>query len=800
MERGTSADHVEAVLAIDDRVLRNYWVTQSYADLAAGLSALLNPDTANWCTFGTWASCTVGRNLRGEDLPDWLHQRVVLSDGMMGATREANRTLAAIHPDRAFYEIVPEHVSEVVRELFGACATNLSDGNTEVFAEIAPAAATFITCFGSQPLEASSARANVLRLCEQAPEFEGKNRLRAGFEHWCDAMAESDSVRRSQLILAGSIELGAHEQHHLQGPIAGSMDMGVNQSVEHLMQRVVKDEPVPAGIVESVAALLYPLGRAFSEVWGALMTELLGTIQTPDGTLRLDHDVPPIPGKAFVPADLEPVVVDDLVTLFERFNRAERDGDGSRAINWVSLDDRMNFITNLFRSRHHRTELFQPPFDPAVLAEIESQRIPDPTPRPSRREPAGHDHPRPWVEGHGAAEGGGGSPRPAFPPSQGTARFTDSLIQQLRTTGDATADAAVAEFMEATESQHSELFRRLASVSAESVADEDLPGIGPFVQREEDWPEWASPPLVRDGQSVFGEFGPQLGMGLFMASLPADYAMSKGVQALARTARLTHNPKRRYVETGQMIIDVMTPGALQPGGPGYRTVRHVRLMHAAVRHVLLHLDEIQPEGAPALAPWDAGLGAPINQLQLLGTLFSFGVEGIESLRRSGVRLTAYQTEAYIHVWNLVGHQIGIREDLLPLDWEDSKTLWDEGKRREYGPTPEGRELTQAAIECMRELFALTHLPGLPATGIRHYLGDETADMLGVPKSDWTRVIFEVMSRTDWLYDLALIRLPGTGPIASALGRRVWRGFELYGRDGERPAFQVTDELKQAWGM
>ena len=187
-------------------------------------------------------------------------------------------------------------------------------------------------------------------------------------------------------------------------------------------------------------------------------------------------------------------------------------------------------------------------------------------------------------------------------------------------------------------------------------------------------------------------------------------------------------------------------------------------------------------------------------VQLLGTLFSFSVEGINSLRRVGVQLTAYQMEAYVHVWNLVGHQIGVLGDLLPLGWEDSKTLWEEGQRREYGPTPEGRELTLAAIDCMQELFALSHLPGLPAAGIRHYLGNETADMLGVPKADWTRVIFELMNRTDWLYDFAVVRVPGMGPIASALGRRVWHGFERYGRDGERPAFQVTDELKQAWGM
>ena len=48
---------------VDGRVLRNHWVTQTYSDLAAGLAELLDPDTANWCTFGTWASCTVGQNL-----------------------------------------------------------------------------------------------------------------------------------------------------------------------------------------------------------------------------------------------------------------------------------------------------------------------------------------------------------------------------------------------------------------------------------------------------------------------------------------------------------------------------------------------------------------------------------------------------------------------------------------------------------------------------------------------------------------------------------------------------------------
>ena len=93
------------------------------------------------------------------------------------------------------------------------------------------------------------------------------------------------------------------------------------------------------------------------------------------------------------------------------------------------------------------------------------------------------------------------------------------------------------------------------------------------------------------------------------------------------------------------------------------------------------------------------------------------------------------------------------------------------------------------------------MPGLPATGIRHYLGNETADMLGVPKADWTRVIFEIMQRTDQLYrvrpgssarDRAHRLAPGPAYLA---GLRALRAG-----GGKRPAFQVTDELKDAWGM
>ncbi len=330
VNRGTTATHVQAVLAIDDRVLRNYWVTQTYSDLAAGLSHLLGPDTANWCTFGTWASDTVGRNIRGEDLPRWLHDRVVLHDGMMGAIRSVNEGPQGKLLSDCLHFVTPDHVMAVVRELLSACAMNLSDGNTEVFAEIAPAAATFIACYEAEQVDDASARARVLELCEGAPPFEGVNRLRAGFSLWCDAMEETAPVTRSQLILAGSLQLGAHEQHHLQGAIAGSMDMGINQGAALYRERLVSESGTFARLAPSITSALDPLVRATGDLWGDLMTKLLGTIVTPDGTLLLDHDVPPIPGQPFTPPDLKPVVVDDLTTLLARFDRSDGNGAAKR--------------------------------------------------------------------------------------------------------------------------------------------------------------------------------------------------------------------------------------------------------------------------------------------------------------------------------------------------------------------------------------------------------------------------------------------------------------------------------------
>ncbi len=378
MNRGVNKEHIDAVLAIDDRVLRNYWVTQTYADISDALRSLLDPNTANWCTYATWASRTVGSNMRGEALPKWLHDRVLLPDGLMGLTQNLNADAKFSEFRKVLGDLKPEHLMDVTRELLGEMAINLSDGNTEVFAEITPPAAIFIAEFssGADPHEA---RAKVLAACQGVPEYQGVNRLAAGYSLYCDAMHETDPKLRSQLILAGSLQLGTHEQNHLQPVIVSSMDMGVNTAATRLKEKLEKELGALARVQQDFDKLLQPALHWIGDTWGDIMTFTLGTLQSPEGTMHLDHDVPLPKDRPYVTPDLEPVKVGALGELLAMFNRAKKNGKGSFARDWANLMDRMNFISNLFISRHHVPDMFDPPFDAATLAAIEADRTPAPS-------------------------------------------------------------------------------------------------------------------------------------------------------------------------------------------------------------------------------------------------------------------------------------------------------------------------------------------------------------------------------------------------------------------------------------
>lgn len=377
--------------------------------------------------------------------------------------------------------------------------------------------------------------------------------------------------------------------------------------------------------------------------------------------------------------------------------------------------------------------------------------------------------------------------------------FSTEFLEGLRREGDASADRAVSTFFASVDGSESPLHVLLVR-SNEELDDAQAPGVAPFVRELEPWPGWVDPRLVKRGQDLFGDWGMQLASGLFLASLPMSYACAKGAEPLVRTARMTRSPKRRILETGQMIIEAMSPGSLVPGARGYSVVRRVRLMHAAVRHTLTDPEAIEAIGGTPIAPWDDSWGIPINQEDLLGTLLAFSVVGIKSLAQVGVTLSDIDVEAYVHTWNLVGHQLGVRDDLLPLNHADASVVAERIFSTESAPSEAGRELTTTTIAAMEDLIKVRMLRGLPASGIRFFLGEDTADLLGVPAANWTRGVFTLMRHIDAPIDKLLSWLPGKHSLSATVGRRVVTALEDVERGHGRPQFEITDELRQAWGI
>jgi hypothetical protein len=311
-------------------------------------------------------------------MPGWLRDKVLLPDGMMGAIAQTKSTAGWARVTHAAHDLEPQHVLDVVRDLLGEMSLNLSDGNTEVFAEITPPAAVFVAVYGDPTLSGPARRAAVLAKCDGAPTFEGVNHLAAGYGQWCDAMEATDPVTRSQAILAGSLHLGTHEQNHLQPQIAGSMNMGVQQAADRLRDKVLKDPGGADAVSHDLDVALDPAAKAVGDLWYSIMTTTFVRLDSPEGALDPDFDVPAPKSGTFTPSELAVAKIDELATMLKRFDRSDGNGKSSRAIDWAKLDDRMNYILNLFKSRHHEAALFDPPFDQATLDAIMKDQLPAP--------------------------------------------------------------------------------------------------------------------------------------------------------------------------------------------------------------------------------------------------------------------------------------------------------------------------------------------------------------------------------------------------------------------------------------
>lgn len=369
---------------------------------------------------------------------------------------------------------------------------------------------------------------------------------------------------------------------------------------------------------------------------------------------------------------------------------------------------------------------------------------------------------------------------------------TEDPLLEPRTDGDPAADELLREAVKQSGRTAAEILTGLRKPAADMPSWlDDL--LDSWVQQGPSLlPTWSDPELMAAGQRFFDAWDLAICSALFTASLPSAYAGAQGVSVLARVSQLAEQGtvNRRIAETGQMLLDITQPGALERGGAGYRRVVHVRLLHAAVRAVLLGKDA--PGGT-----WPAAEGIPVNQQDLLATLTTFTVIVFRALDRMGARVSQAEQKAYLHLWAVVGEMLGIADAKRLLKPQDAQDLTTDLQELLQAPSANGVFLMSVLLDEMEFTMPLGWLR-IPRTLVRFLIGDRVANMLAVPDAAWWSPALEITATLNRRVNrYPVIRRIGVFP-ARLIGRRMielW--IDEYQR-GERGPFSVTAGRRQRW--
>lgn len=328
---------------------------------------------------------------------------------------------------------------------------------------------------------------------------------------------------------------------------------------------------------------------------------------------------------------------------------------------------------------------------------------------------------------------------------------------------------------------------------------------------------------------------------LYAASLPSCYLIANGIPTLYDTGKLG-KPQfiyQRIYETGLMLDAVMQPKGLHvfsdiPGpdgqpakryvwGKGFIAARKVRLLHASMRCMLLFpeiLGERKAHDAPAFAATSLGaltsgqqaydrarLGVPVNQEDLAYTLLTFGYTIPVGLKRWGCRLSDEDCECFLHAWRLVGHIMGVRDDLLPENFSAAERLYSQVKSRQARASVQGPKLTGVL-----EGFLANYLPSCMKRDVPWMLittqltRDEAAMIDPDPQrraSLWLRLVMPVVFVLLRIYyGSKSVIVRHCPPLRYALGR----SFSIAGealidswRDGyQRRPFWIPGSVTGGW--
>jgi len=226
-------------------------------------------------------------------------------------------------------------------------------------------------------------------------------------------------------------------------------------------------------------------------------------------------------------------------------------------------------------------------------------------------------------------------------------------LEALRQVMDQPADDAVSEIFKSKSMDH------LRSVLKEmarndSFVTKEFPAIlHDFVQSELKF-QFTSEDigLFNQAHEIWKEHGMNFVFILFFRALPYTYMAEKPANVLTTTKLLESHTERRIFETAQFVFDVMDKNWWEPDKRGILTAMKVRIMHAAMRHIILARTGIEK--------WNEDWGKPISQEDLVATNQVFSLEFFKGMEYLGETLNADQQKAWFPTWKTNGKIMGVQ--------------------------------------------------------------------------------------------------------------------------------------------
>lgn len=300
-------------------------------------------------------------------------------------------------------------------------------------------------------------------------------------------------------------------------------------------------------------------------------------------------------------------------------------------------------------------------------------------------------------------------------------------------------------------------------------------------------PDWVDHDQLHRGAVAFWRAGPLVPMILAYSVVAVGFTGYAASRPVLFSGRMTSRDQigQRLVESFRFVARAYAPGAMTRFGEGFAMTARVRMIHATVRHVLSRS-----------AAWDwADWGIPINDFDAMDTQAGqFGVEVVDSLARSGVRLSDRERADLFALTRYVGHVIGVPEAILHTDEADARTKHELHGLLETPADDSCRRIVRGIVDfsCEESLGGYDVLP--PAVArfmtverrkrlsyglLAAWQPPEIVDQLGITPDRWRFVV------------------PAARPVIAAHDR-ITRRFSPH-RDEER-AHRVLREFEAAIAM